>query len=103
MKKSIGDNACAKDWTFEQGLALVKKSGYDGVELWLGDKPWFQMTTSDVEVRALRRKVEDAGLAVSAVANPLDWAENISAREPRIPEKALRHVHHPIPTTHLLG
>ena len=76
MKKSIGDNLFAKHWTFEQGLALVKKSGFDGVELWLGDKPWFQMTTSDADVRALRRKVEDAGLTVSDVANSLDWDED---------------------------
>ncbi len=37
MKKSIGDNEIPKGWTFEQGLALIKKAGYDGVELWLGD------------------------------------------------------------------
>jgi len=103
MKKSIGDNLIPKDWTFEQGLALIKKTGYDGVELWLGDKPWFQMTTSDSEVRALRRKVEDAGLAVSDVANALDWDENISARDPRVRERALRHVERQIETAQLLG
>jgi len=103
MKKSIGDNLIPKDWTFEQGLALIKKTGYDGIELWLGDKPWFQMTTSDSEVRALRRKVEDAGLAVSDVANALDWDENISARDPRVRERALRHVERQIETAQLLG
>jgi hexulose-6-phosphate isomerase len=103
MKKSIGDNLFPKSWTLEQGLALIKKSGFDGVELWLGDKPWFQMNTSDGEVRALRRKVEDAGLAVSDVANSLDWDENISARDPRIREKALRHVERQIETAQLLG
>jgi len=103
MKKSIGDNLFPKSWTLEQGLALIKKSGFDGVELWLGDKPWFQMNTSDAEVRALRRKVEDAGLAVSDVANSLDWDENISARDPRIRERALRHVERQIETAQLLG
>jgi len=103
MKKSIGDNLFARDWTLEQGLALIKKSGFDGVELWLGDKPWFQMTTSDADVRALRRKVEDAGLTVSDVANALDWDENISARDPHIREKALRHVERQIETAQLLG
>src|SRR5258708_39569696 len=103
MKKSIGDNLFAKDWTFEQGLALVKKSGYDGVELWLGDKPWFQMTTSDAEGRALRRKIEDAGLAGSDAANALDWGENISARGPPLPAKTLRHVERQIETAQILG
>jgi len=103
MKKSIGDNLFPKTWTLEQGLALIKKSGFDGVELWLGDKPWFQINTSDADVRALRRKVEDAGLMVSDVANSLDWDENISARDPRIREKALRHVERQIETAQLLG
>ncbi|HXJ42010.1 MAG TPA: sugar phosphate isomerase/epimerase family protein, partial [Bryobacteraceae bacterium] len=103
MKKSIGDNLFAKGWTLEQGLALIKKSGFDGVELWLGDKPWFQMSTSDAEVRALRRKVEDAGLTVSDVANSLDWDENISARDPRIRDKATRHVERQIETAQILG
>jgi hypothetical protein len=43
MKKSIGDNMIPKGWSFERGLELVKKSGWDGIELWLGDVPWFQM------------------------------------------------------------
>jgi len=103
MKKSIGDNLFPKSWTLEQGLALIKKSGFDGVELWLGDKPWFQMNTSDADVQALRRKVEDAGLTVSNVANSLDWDENISARDPRIREKALRHVERQIEAAQLLG
>ena len=33
MKKSIGDNMIPKDWTFERGLELVKKTGYNGIEL----------------------------------------------------------------------
>jgi len=39
MKKAIGDNMIPKDWGFERGLDLVKKAGYDGIELWLGDVP----------------------------------------------------------------
>ena len=61
MKKSIGDNMIPKDWGFERGLELVKKAGFDGIELWLGDVPWFQMATSDTEVRDVRRKIENAG------------------------------------------
>src|SRR5580700_3859614 len=63
MKKSIGDNMIPKGWSFERGLELVKKSGWDGIELWLGDVPWFQMETTDAQVTELRRKVENAGLS----------------------------------------
>ena len=61
MKKSIGDNMIPKELGFERGLELVKQAGFDGIELWLGDVPWFQMATSDTEVRDVRRKIENAG------------------------------------------
>src|SRR5262245_50700519 len=65
MKKSIGDNMFQKDWSFEQGLAVVKKAGFEGIELWLGHHTRFQVETSDAAVRELRRKIDDAGLVVS--------------------------------------
>ena len=64
VQKSIGDNLIPDGWSLEKGLALIKKAGFDGVELWLGEKPWFKMDTSDAGVRELLRKVRDAGLTV---------------------------------------
>src|SRR5690349_12002919 len=92
MQKSIGDNIFPKDMTFPDGLKLLKRSGYDGVELWLGDRPWFGMNTSDTGIRDLYRQIQDAGLQVSDVANSLDWEENISARERSKREAAFRHI-----------
>ena len=43
MKKAIGDNMILKEWGFDKGLALVKRAGYQGIELWLGATPWFQL------------------------------------------------------------
>jgi len=103
MKKSIGDNMIPKGWSFEQGLELIKKSGYDGVELWLGDVPWFQMSTSDAQVQALRRKVESAGLVVSNVSTGLHWESPLSARDPKTREQALRIVVRQIETAQILG
>jgi hypothetical protein len=37
MKKSIGDNMIPKEFGFERGLELVKRAGFDRIELWLGD------------------------------------------------------------------
>jgi L-ribulose-5-phosphate 3-epimerase len=102
MKKSIGDNMIPKGWSFEQGLELIKKSGYDGVELWLGDVPWFQMTTSDAQVEDLRRKVESAGLVVSNVSTGLHWESPLSARDPKTREQALRIVERQIETAQIL-
>src|SRR6266581_5587252 len=103
MKKSIGDNMFPKGWSFEKGLELTKGSGFDGIELWLGDVPWFQMSTADAEVQELRRKVESAGLVVSNVSTGLHWASPLSARDPRGRAQAARIVERQIETARLLG
>jgi hexulose-6-phosphate isomerase len=103
MKKSIGDNIFPPNATFDEGLALLKRAGFDGVELWLGDRPWFQMKTSDREVRELARKIRDAGLEVSDVANALDWDENICARDPVVREAATRHIRRQLETAQMFG
>lgn len=102
MKKAIGDNLIPKDWSLEKGLDLIKRAGFDGVELWLGDKPWFQMNTPDGGVRELYRKVRDAGLVVSDVCNTLDWDENLTARDPKVQAAAMRHVERQIETAQIL-
>jgi L-ribulose-5-phosphate 3-epimerase len=103
MQKSIGDNMFLKEWGFDKGLALVKKAGYDGVELWLGATPWFTLETNDAQVRELRRKIDDAGLVVSNVSNSLDWDRPLSSRDPRIREQATRHITRQIETAQILG
>ena len=103
MKKSIGDNMIPKGWSFERGLELVKKAGYDGVELWLGDVPWFQMETTDTEVRELGRRVANAGLVVSNVSTGLHWNLPLSARDPKVREKGMKIVERQIETAQILG
>src|SRR5919108_6636489 len=103
MKKSIGDNMIPKTLGFERGLDLVKRTGFDGIELWLGDVPWFQMTTSDSDVRELRRKIESAGLVVSNVSTGLHWQTPLSARDPQVRAQAVRIVQRQIETATLLG
>src|SRR5258708_19466220 len=94
MKKSIGDNMIPKGWSFEQGLDLVKKAGYEGIELWLGDVPWFQMNTTDAQVTELRRKVENAGVVVSNVSTGLHWETPLSPRHPKVRERAIPIAEH---------
>ena len=92
MRKSIGDSIFPHTLTFGQGLQLLKRADYQGIELWLGDRPWFQMETSDTQLRQLFTQIQDAGLEVSDVCNTLDWDQNICARDPSKREAAFRHV-----------
>jgi L-ribulose-5-phosphate 3-epimerase len=101
MKKSIGDSIFPHALTFPQGLQLLKKAGYEGVELWLGDRPWFQMGTTDAQVRQLFEQARDAGLEVSNISNTLDWEENICARDPVKRQAAFHHVERQIEAAQL--
>jgi L-ribulose-5-phosphate 3-epimerase len=103
MQKSIGDNIFPAGLGFEAGLKLIKKAGFDGVELWLGERPWFTMKTSDADLRTLHRQIQDAGLIVSDVANALDWKENVSARDPAKRQAAFRHIERQIEAAQIFG
>src|SRR5947209_57349 len=92
MKKAIGDSIFPHDLTFAQGLQLLKRADFQGVEMWLGDRPWFQMETTDAQVRQLFSQVQDAGLEVSTVCNTLDWDQNICERDPSKRQAAIRHI-----------
>ncbi|MGI9073967.1 MAG: sugar phosphate isomerase/epimerase family protein [Bryobacteraceae bacterium] len=92
MKKSIGDTIFPKGMSFDDGLKVLKRAGYDGIELWLGDRPWFQMQTKDADLQQLFVKIQDAGLEVSNVSNSLDWDENICARDPAKRQAAIHHI-----------
>ena len=103
MKRSIGDNMIRPEWGFDRGLEYIRKAGFEGIELWLGDRPWFQRETTDAQLLALRRKIESAGLAVSNVSNSLDWKHNLSSSDPRIRAMAMDHVTRQIETAQLFG
>jgi L-ribulose-5-phosphate 3-epimerase len=103
MKKSIGDNLIPRGLSFDDGIDLIRKAGFNGVELWLGDKPWFQKQTSDADLRTLNRKIRDAGLQISDIANTLDWQENVSSRDPRIREAAALHIERQLEAAQIFG
>jgi len=103
MRTSIGDTLIPSDWGLERGLDLIKKAGFDGVELWLGGTPWLKVETADAAVIALARTVRDAGLAVSNVSNTLDWDHPVSSRDPKVREQAFRHLERQIEVAHLVG
>ena len=103
MKKSIGDNMIPRDWTLVQGLHLIKKAGYDGVDLWIGKTPWFQMSTTDAELIQLRRTVEDEGLLVTNVSTELHWDYPISSPDKKIRDYGIRVAERQIEAAVLLG
>jgi L-ribulose-5-phosphate 3-epimerase len=103
MKKSIGDNIIPKGTTLDDGLKIIKQAKFDGVELWLGERPWFTMQSSNADVNKLRDRITDVGLGISDIANSLDWDENICDRNPTKRQAAFDHIKRQIEVGQLLG
>jgi L-ribulose-5-phosphate 3-epimerase len=103
MKRAIGDNLIPRGQTFESGLAVIQRAGFEGVELWLGGQPWFNMSTSDAALRDLKRQIDNHGLAVSNVCNTLDWDQNVCARDPQVRTAAHRHIERQIEAAQIFG
>lgn len=92
-----------KGWSFEAGLDLTKRAGYDGVELWLGRTPWFPMDIKEGDVLELLRKVRNAGLEISNVSDGSLNDFPLGARDPKIRAQGFRVVERQLETAHLLG
>jgi L-ribulose-5-phosphate 3-epimerase len=103
VKKSIGNNLIPASMTFEQGLALVRKAGYDGIELWLEKSGYFSLATTDAQVRTLLAQVRDHGLEVSNVSTSLHWETPLSARDPHVRQQAVDIVKRQIELAHMMG
>ena len=69
----------------------------------MGETPWFQMKTTDREVRDLRRRVENAGLVVSNVSNSLDPEFPLSARDPKVRAQGMQVIERQIEVATLLN
>lgn len=89
MKKSIGNNLIPKAMSLPDGLALIRRAGFDAVEMWLERTGLFSLETTDAQARSLRALIRDHGLAVSNVSTALHWDAPFSARDPRVRQAAV--------------
>lgn len=103
MKKSIGNNLWPKSMSPDEGLALNRKAGYDGIEFWLDREGDFSLRTTNAQARALLGKVHDHGLQVSDVATSLHWETPLSARDPQVRQRAVDIVRRQIELAALMG
>lgn len=88
MKKSIGNSLLPKSMSPDDGLALVRKAGYDGIEFWLEREGDFSLRTTNAQARALLGKTRDHGLEVSDIATTLHWETPLSSPDVRVRQRA---------------
>ncbi|MBP3409893.1 MAG: sugar phosphate isomerase/epimerase, partial [Clostridia bacterium] len=78
MKTAVSFYTFAQDVSIREACEEVKKAGYDGVELVLSEGGELNMKTSEKELLAIRRMVNDMGLEVASVGAWNMWEHNLA-------------------------
>jgi L-ribulose-5-phosphate 3-epimerase len=88
MKKGINI------WSFPGGagipecMQLAKDAGFEGIELALNETGPLSLESKEADVRDIRKRAEDVGIALTSLASGLYWNYSLTSNRPEIREKA---------------
>lgn len=102
MKIAVGNQMISPSADLSERLTLVRNSGLDGVEIWLGT-PDLTMQSNDTDTAALADTIRSAGLACSSVASTLGWNSPITSPDDSQFQTALQVGRRQIETAAILG
>jgi len=94
MIRLAGMTSIFPDWTLDDGLAALKRYGYEGLEVrveW-GHKAGIEAGLSARDRAEIRKKVEDAGLTVCAIATGVHSAEGDDEKRAEHMEDLRRYI-----------
>lgn len=90
---------CLSYWTLENGLANthpiddaiseVKQAGFEGIELCIAPEGELTTQTSEAHCRAIREKVDEAGLILQTLASGMSWGANPTSNDEAVRERAV--------------
>jgi len=80
MKKGASFFSFAQDVNLSEAMGKMKKAGYDGVELVMGDIGEVTMDTSEGELLKIRAMADDYGLEIPSIGTWLLWSNNVVSR-----------------------
>ncbi len=103
MKKGYSFFSFRGDIDIREHLAECSEAGYDGVELVINDCGALTMDSSEKDILAIKRMVDDFGLEVVSVGASIIWNYNIASDNPIIRQKSIEIVEKQLTTAALLG
>lgn len=103
MKKAISVWSFPGDWPLEKKLAVSCDAGFAGFEIDLTDDGPVNLKSTPEELRAVRRKIEAAGLQISGLASGLYWGANAASADGGTRQRAAHILQHQIRCAHELG
>ena len=103
MKKGYSFFSFSGDIDMKEYLAECSEAGYDGVELVINDCGALTMGSSEKDILAVRRMVDDFGLEVVSVGASVIWNYNVASDDPVIRQKSKEIVEKQLTAAALLG
>ena len=102
MKKGINI------WSFPAGtikdsLTLAKNAGFEGVELALGAEGELSMTSTESEIKEVKKLADGMGLALYSLSCGLCWDYRLSDDDPALRAKAKDMIKKQLETAKILG
>ena len=102
MKKGINI------WSFPAGsikdnLMLAKDAGFEGVELALNPEGELSVSSTENEIKEIKKTAEDLGLSLYSLSSGLCWDYRLSDDNPAMREKAKDIIKKQLDTAKLLG
>jgi len=88
LKKGINRWSMPADWSIEKCIEEAKAAGLPGIELALEETGELSLESEEAQVKAIRDAAVAAGLELKSLATGLFWKYSLSAKDPKIQEKA---------------
>lgn len=103
MRKGINYWSFAPGTTASAAIALAQDAGFHGLEFCLAESGEVSLESSERDLLDVRRRAEDAGLALPSLASWLVWENNLVSDDPATRQRAQDIVRTQIDSAHTLG
>lgn len=89
MKKALSMFTVPPGWSVEKCLRLAADTGFEGVELVMGEGDTeISVDVSDQQLRRIRQMADARGVAIASLASALHWDHSFTHGDPTVREKA---------------
>lgn len=103
MKKGINIWSFQDGTTIEEAIAIAKDAGFEGIELSLNETGALSLESGEREIADIRKRAEDAGIALTSLASGLYWSYSMTSANAGIREKAKDIVKKQLESAAILG
>lgn len=103
MKKGINVWSFPGDAKLAEAIRFAKASGFEGFEPALAEAGELSLTSTEGELRAIRKTADDAGIELTSLASGLYWDYSLTSLDANVRAKARDIVKKQLESAEILG